>query len=61
MVEDEYNLEDSDVILAECDSCGIVRPVKLLADPLIDEVFPEDENEPRNYCRSCFENRADEI
>jgi hypothetical protein len=58
---DEWNIDDAETFLAACESCGVVRPVQLLSDPLIEEVYPEDENEAEYYCKECWQRRHGEI
>jgi hypothetical protein len=52
---DEPDYED------ECEECGEVRPVRILPNPFIAEVYPEDEPEKRAYCRPCWLRHKDDI
>jgi hypothetical protein len=51
---------DTETVLA-CDHCGEVRPVRLEVSPYLEEIWPDDENEPSWWCYQCYQDDADEI
>jgi hypothetical protein len=58
--DDNWPIE-GDARVTECGSCGEVRPCRWLVDPFIDEVYPEEPNEPYEWCWSCYKARADDV
>ena len=45
---------------AECGRCGKVRPVQLLADPFMSEVYGET-TESTYWCRECYLDRREQV
>ena len=60
-LKDGIEWKDYDLI-GECDHCNQTRPVCLLSDPFISEVYPEDSEEKKSfYCMDCFVRRKDNV
>lgn len=44
-----------------CHSCGKTKECEFVKDPFVDEVFPEDSNEPKWWCEDCLTERCDDV
>ena len=55
--------EDPDAVMTECGRCGNVRPCLVMADPFIEEVWPEDLDDGDTYwwCFPCYSDRRDDV
>lgn len=45
----------------ECSRCGEKKECELIRDPYINEMFPEDRNEPEWRCEDCADQRRGDI
>lgn len=44
--------------LGHCDICKKDNvPIEFTIDPFIDEIYPERDNEKKNWCKECFDGR----
>lgn len=48
-------------LITECEHCEQIRRCKLLPDPFISEVYPEDSPKKSYWCIDCWEKRKDEV
>ena len=51
----EYDME------GECDVCGKQAKLVKAGDPFIDEVYPEEKNDPLYWCYDCFTERQGDV
>lgn len=60
-MDEQWDINDEDVVECECDRCGEVLPCVYCGNPFVAEIYPDEENEPSWWCRDCFQTIAGDI
>ena len=61
MEDEDWDLTEDDTVIGTCEVCGRIRPVQRLIDPFITEGIDEQPILPEAFCKSCFQQRQDDV
>ena len=59
---EQWDDDDTDVLVCECERCHEVRPCRAVVDPFVAEgIWEEGPRHPQRWCRPCYESRQDDV